>query len=41
MCYGDDGDVRAYQEKIAKIAMPDMDPVVGKEGPLMEHWKES
>jgi uncharacterized protein YjlB len=39
MCYGD-GNVRAHQDKIAKIARPDMDPVCGKEGPLAEHWKE-
>jgi uncharacterized protein YjlB len=40
MCYGDESDIRARQEEIAKIAIPGMDPVAGKEGPLKEHWKE-
>jgi uncharacterized protein YjlB len=39
MCYGGDSDVRAHEEKIAKIATPDTDPVEGKEGPLKEYWK--
>jgi uncharacterized protein YjlB len=37
MCYGD-SDVRAHQEKIAKISIPENDPVEGKSGPLKEHW---
>jgi uncharacterized protein YjlB len=40
MCYGDESDVRAHQEKIAKIVTPVMDPVEGKEGPLKDHWKQ-
>lgn len=39
MCYGGEGEVRAHMEKIAKIAMPEMDPVEGKDGPLKDHWK--
>ena len=39
MCYGDEAEVRAHMEKIAKIAMPEMDPVEGKDGRLKDHWK--
>lgn len=39
MCYGDEPDVSAHLEKISKIALPKMDPVEGKGGPLMVHWK--
>ena len=41
MCYGEDMDVRAHRDKIAKIATPEMDPVGGKDGPLTEHWKQA
>ena len=40
MCYGDEVNVSIHQEKIAKIPLPEMDPVAGKDGPLTQHWKE-
>lgn len=39
MCYGDESDVHAHEEKISKIPIPEMDPVEGKGGPLTVHWK--
>jgi len=39
MNYGGEGDVKAHWEKVEKIPIPEMDPVGGKEGPLLEHWK--
>ena len=39
MCYGGGGDVRAHLEKVAKIPIPERDPVEGYHGPLSDHWK--
>lgn len=38
MCYGKKGERPKTDEKIAKIPMPESDPVYGDEGPLLEHW---
>lgn len=39
MNYGDAADVQAHRELIQKVPIPGTDPVGGKEGPLLEHWK--
>jgi uncharacterized protein YjlB len=40
LCYGDPGERPQADENIARVALPDADPVYGITGPLTEHWSE-
>jgi uncharacterized protein YjlB len=40
MNYGKPGERPAADENIAKVALPEMDPVFGKEGPVNEQWNK-
>ena len=35
---GDDNEVEQTRERIAAVSLPEMDPVVGAGGPLLERW---
>jgi uncharacterized protein YjlB len=39
MCYGEPGERPQADERIARVPMPDNDPVYGAHGPLLEHWR--
>jgi len=39
MCYGKPEERPRAIKNIARVAKPKLDPVFGKEGPLLEHWK--
>ena len=41
MCYGKAGERPQTDDRIAKLSLPDLDPVYGAEGPLTEFWKIS
>jgi uncharacterized protein YjlB len=41
MCYGEQGERPKAGERIARVPIPDTDPVHGALGPLMEHWRSS
>ena len=41
MCYGKAGERPQADDRIAKLSLPDLDPVYGAEGPLTEFWKIS
>jgi uncharacterized protein YjlB len=38
MNYGKEGERPAADERIARVALPEADPVYGKQGPLVAHW---
>lgn len=40
MNYGKDGERPAADENINKVPTPDLDPVYGDHGPLLEHWRQ-
>ena len=37
---GEDGERPAADERIARVARPEADPISGEDGPLMQHWAE-
>jgi uncharacterized protein YjlB len=39
MNYGKPGERPRTDENIARVALPTSDPVFGKQGPLLEHWR--
>lgn len=39
MNYGKPGERPRVDENIARLALPPTDPVFGKKGPLLEHWR--
>ena len=39
MNYGKDGERPRVDENIARLALPTTDPVFGKAGPLLDHWR--
>jgi len=39
MNYGKTGERPRVDENIARVALPSTDPVFGKAGPLLEHWR--
>jgi len=39
MQYGKEGERPTADENIKKTALPKTDPIYGKDGPLIEHWK--
>ena len=40
MCYGKPGERPDADERIAQVPIPEMDPVTGTQGGLVEAWKE-
>ena len=40
MCYGRPEERPGADESIARVALPERDPVYGDRGPLIEHWHE-
>ena len=39
MNYGKPGERPRVDENIARVALPAVDPVFGKTGPLLDHWR--
>lgn len=39
MNYGESGERPRVDENIARLALPTTDPVFGKSGPLLDHWR--
>lgn len=39
MKYGEPGERPRADEKIARVPLPKTDPVFGKDGPLLKHWR--
>jgi uncharacterized protein YjlB len=39
MCYGNPEERPQAIRNIARVAKPKLDPVFGKDGPLLDHWK--
>lgn len=39
MCYGKPGERPRTDENIARVSLPATDPVFGKTGPLLDHWR--
>ncbi len=39
MNYGKSGERPRVDENIARVALPATDPIFGKTGPLLEHWR--
>lgn len=39
MCYGKPGERPRTDQNIARVSIPGSDPVFGKRGPLVEHWR--
>jgi uncharacterized protein YjlB len=39
MCYGKSHERPQADERIAAVALPQADPVYGKNGPMQDHWK--
>ena len=40
LCYGKSDERPRTDENIARVALPVSDPVFGKTGPLLEHWRK-
>jgi len=38
MCYGEAGERPGTDENIARVPLPESDPLRGPDGPLMQHW---
>jgi len=38
LCVPDSMDVRNASDNIARVARPQNDPVLGADGPLLQHW---
>jgi uncharacterized protein YjlB len=38
MCYGKPGERPRADQNIARVPVPEADPVYGSDGPLIEHW---
>lgn len=38
MCYGEPGERPQADARIAALAVPEMDPLYGRKGPLAKHW---
>ncbi len=39
MCYGKEGERPASDERIRNVPLPQFDPLVGRKGPLTQHWR--
>lgn len=39
MCYGKEGERPASDERIRRVPLPQFDPLVGRNGPLTQHWR--
>src|SRR5262245_57349525 len=40
MCYGKPGERPRADENIARVQLPETDPVYGADGPLLAHWRK-
>jgi uncharacterized protein YjlB len=40
MCYGKPGERPRADENIARVPLPETDPVYGADGPLLAHWRK-
>jgi uncharacterized protein YjlB len=38
MCYGESGERPQADHNIARVPVPEADPVYGTDGPLIEYW---
>jgi uncharacterized protein YjlB len=39
MCYGKPGERPRTDQNIARVPLPEADPIYGEDGPLLKHWK--
>jgi uncharacterized protein YjlB len=39
VCYGESGERPRSDENIARVSLPTADPVFGRHGPLLAHWR--
>ncbi|HUJ08718.1 MAG TPA: cupin domain-containing protein [Verrucomicrobiae bacterium] len=39
MCYGKPGERPEADHRIARVLLPEADPIYGVDGPLLKHWK--
>jgi uncharacterized protein YjlB len=40
LCYGKPGERPRTDHNIARVPLPDVDPVYGNNGPLLQHWQK-